>query len=82
MKARLNLTIDEDLLNKVKVYAEGKQSSVSQLVEEYFKTLTSKPKNKSLLDIIEELPKPKIDFSPDFDYKKEYYEQNKEKYGF
>jgi hypothetical protein len=34
------------------------------------------------LDIIEELPKSKMDFPPDFDYKKEYYEQNRKKYGF
>jgi hypothetical protein len=82
MKARLNLTINEDLLSKVKVYAERKQSSVSQLVEEYFKTLTNELKKKSLLDIIEELPKPTMDFPPDFDYKKEYYEQKRKKYGF
>lgn len=82
MKARLNLTINEDLLNKVKVYAEHNQSSVSQLVEKYFKTLTIESKKKSLLDILEELPKPKMDFPENFDYKKEYYEQNRKKYGF
>ncbi len=82
MKARLNLTIEEELLNKVKVYAGKKQSSVSQLVEEYFENLTKKTKKKSLLDIIEDLPKSKIEFPKDFDFKKEYYEQNKKKYGF
>ena len=82
MKARLNLTIEETLLTKVKVYAEKKQSSVSQLVEEFFESLTKKTKKKSLLDILDELPKSKTDFPEDFDFKKEYYEQNKKKYGF
>ena len=82
MKARLNITIEEEVLNKAKVYAEKNGSSVSQLVEEYFRTITKKTKKKSLLDIIEELPKPKLDFPPDFDFQKEYYELNKKKYGF
>lgn len=82
MKARLNLTIEEELLTKVKVYAEKKESSVSQLVEDYFKQITAKPKRKSLLDVIEELPKPKMTFPKDFDFKREYYEQNKKQYGF
>ena len=80
MKARLNLTIEESLLNKVKVYAEKKQSSVSQLVEEYFKSLTKKTKKKSIIDLIESLPKPDID--PNLDLKKMYYEENAKKYGF
>ena len=82
MLARLNLTIDEELLKKVKVYAEHNQSGVPHLVEEYFKTLISQPKKKSIIDIIEELPKPKLDFPKDLDLKEEYYEQNRKKFGF
>jgi hypothetical protein len=80
MKARLNLTIDEDLLNKVKVYAERRQSSVSQLVEEYFKNIVKSPKKQTIIDLIESLPKPDID--PNVDLKQAYYEENKKKYGF
>lgn len=80
MKARLNLTIEEDLLNKVKVYAEKKKSSVSQLVEEYFESLTKKTKKKSIIDLVESLPKPNLD--PNLDLKEAYYEENKKKYGF
>ena len=80
MKARLNITIEEDVLNKAKVYAEKKGSSVSQLVEEYFKYVTAKPKKKSIIDLIESLPKPDID--PNLDLKKAYYEENRKKYGF
>ncbi|WP_240768660.1 DUF6364 family protein [Olivibacter sp. XZL3] len=37
MKAKLNLTIDKQLLTEVKAYAAQKHSSVSELVEGYFK---------------------------------------------
>ncbi len=82
MKARLNITIEENLLKEAKLYAEKKGSSVSQLVEDYFESLTIKSKKKSLLDILDELPKSKIDFPKDFDFKKEYYEQKGKKHGF
>ena len=80
MKARLNLTIEEELLNKAKVYAEKKGSSVSQLVEDYFENITKKKKKESIIDLIESLPKPDID--PNLDLKKMYYEENAKKYGF
>lgn len=80
MKARLNITIEEDVLTKAKVYAEKKGSSVSQLVEDYLRAVTEKSKKKSVIDLIESLPKPDID--PDLDLKKAYYEENRKKYGF
>ncbi|TKK67168.1 ribbon-helix-helix protein, CopG family [Ilyomonas limi] len=80
MKARLNLTVDEELLDKVRVYAEKKQKSISQIVEEYFSKITKEPKKESIIDLIESLPKPNID--PDIDLKKTYYEENRKKYGF
>lgn len=80
MKRRLNITIEENLLNKVKVYADKKQSSVSQIVEEYFKQIIKKPKRKSIIDLIEALPKPNIDAN--LNLTKAYYEENATKYGF
>lgn len=82
MKTRLNITIEETLLDKVKVYAAKHESSVSQLVEDYFKQLTKKPKKKSLLDIIDDLPKSKLNLPEDFDFKKGYHEERAKKYGF
>lgn len=67
MKTRLNLTIDEDLLKKVKLYADKNNESISNLVEEYFETIVKKPKQKSLLDLLDELPKPKEIYPKDFD---------------
>ncbi|MGK6352673.1 DUF6364 family protein [Parapedobacter sp. DT-150] len=80
MKARLNLTIEESLLEKVKSYAASRKSSVSELVENYFKTFVHVPQHKSIIDIIEELPKP--DLHVEGDLKKQYMEQNADKYGF
>ena len=82
MKTRLNLTIEEDLLKKVKAYADKHDESISSLVEEYFETLIKKPKKESLLDLIQKLPKPKVEFPEDFDFKKEYFKDRAKKYGF
>jgi hypothetical protein len=82
MKARLNLTIEETLLEKVKNYAAEQESSVSQLVEDYFEQIVGKGKKPSLLDVLAAMPKSKTVFPEDFDFKKEYYEERKGKYGF
>ena len=79
MKARLNLTIDESLLEKVKSYAASRKGSVSELVESYFKTFVQLPKSKRIADIVEELPKP--DLRVEGDLKKQYFEKNASKYG-
>ena len=78
MKARLNLTIDQSLLEDVKQYASLRNMSVSELVEAHFKVLT-KEKKKSFVELIKELPKPKID--ENFDWKEEYYKDKMKKYG-
>ncbi len=69
MKARLNLTIEQSLLEEVKLYANRKNTSVSELVEEYFKVITQ-TKKQSLVDLLRSLPKPDID--ENFDWKEEY----------
>lgn len=82
MKAKINLSIDEKLVYKIKAYAEEKHTSVSELVEEYFKRTVEKSvkKKSNLIDLIESLPKPDID--SDTDLKKQYYEERASKYGF
>lgn len=82
MKARLNITIEESLLEKVKDYAVQQESSVSQLVEDYFERLMKKRNKPSLLDFLDTLPKSTIKYPDDFDFQKEYYEERKAKYGF
>lgn len=80
MKAKINLSIEESLVYKIKAFAEEQHTSVSELVEEYFKRVVEKPKKKSnLIELIESLPKPDIDSNADL--KKQYYEEKAAKYG-
>ncbi|HEV7332039.1 MAG TPA: DUF6364 family protein [Flavisolibacter sp.] len=80
MKNRLNITIEENLLNKAKRYAEQHQTSLSQLIESYLKTLTKKPSKENIITLVEKLRQPQI--VPETDLKKQYYEEQRHKYGF
>ncbi|MCA6448614.1 MAG: hypothetical protein IM584_08030 [Chitinophagaceae bacterium] len=80
MKARLNLTIEDSLLENVKNYAAKQQQSVSELVEGYFKTVTKPSKRKNILHLVEKLDKPVI--AEEADLKELYYKENAKKYGF
>ena len=42
MKTKINLTIENETLRKIKLYALEHQVSVSSLVEDYFEKLTIK----------------------------------------
>lgn len=76
MKARLNLTIDNALLKNVKGYAIKRKTSVSELVESYFKVVTKPSKRKNIIKMVEKLEKPVIDKSADL---KTLYYQDKAK---
>jgi hypothetical protein len=84
MKKRLNITIREDLVKKMKKYAENQDSSISSIVEDYFEDLLEKkpefPKQETLLDFVKTLPKSKVIYPKDFDFKKEYYLSKAKKY--
>lgn len=80
MKTRLNLTIDNHLLDRIKHYAASKKVSVSELVESYFKNITGSTKRKNIIDLVEKLDKPSID--PSKDLKEEFYKEKASKYGF
>ncbi|SHM98477.1 hypothetical protein SAMN04488057_10557 [Cyclobacterium lianum] len=83
MKNRLNLTVNNDLIQKMKKYADLKQTSLSQIVEAHFEELLNRPtilhEDKSLLEYVKTLPKSKVDYPKDFDFNEEYYKaKNKE----
>lgn len=79
MKARLNLTIDETLLARIKSYSENKKVSISELVEQYFVSISKPAKQKSIIDMVEQLSSPKFDVNVDL--KKGFYEEQAGKYG-
>lgn len=81
MDSKLTLNVDKDLARKAKTYARSRGRSLSDLVESYFKILTSKSddaefdlttKVKSLLGSIK-VPE-------DFDYKTDLADQLSRKY--
>lgn len=80
MKARLNLTIEETMLERMKAYAASKGVSISELVEEYFSSVTRPGRKKDIVSLVEKLPRPSIDTKGDL--KEQYYESQAGKYGF
>lgn len=79
MKARLNLTIDETLLSRIKSYSESKKISISELVEQYFYSISKSTRHQNIIDMVEKLDPPKFDVN--LDLKKEFYEEQGKKYG-
>jgi len=80
MKARLNLTIDDALLNTIKIYAQKQGESISELVENHFREITkSKKKKKNILQLVEDLKAHSID--PEADLKDLFYKEQSSKNG-
>jgi hypothetical protein len=83
MKNRLNITIDDSLIEKAKLYAAENNKSLSELVEDYLEkmVLKPKPKQQTFLEYTNSLPRPKGRV-PAGDLRKALYERRKKKYGF
>lgn len=81
MKARLNLTIETELLSEIKAYAAERKVSVSELVEDYFKKIIKPAKVPAIFEMVRNLQITEK-FEDVVDCKKQYYEDNKAKYGF
>jgi len=81
MKTRFNITIEQNLLEKVKIYAVKRQVSVSSLIEDYFKSIVhGASKRRNLLDMVDNLhPDPKV--VAESNNKEAFYENQKRKYG-
>lgn len=79
MKAKLNLTIEQDILDQMKQYALRQKTSISEIVEDYFRVITMPKKKESFVELVRSLKKP--DIPDDLDLKKEYYEAKGKKYG-
>jgi hypothetical protein len=81
MDSKLTLSIDKDLAEKAKLYARSQGRSLSDLVENYFKVITSgksvakfkiSPGMKALKGVFK--------VPSDYDYKKELSNAKTEKY--
>jgi len=82
MNTKLTLSLEKTVIEEAKSYAKKTGRSLSELVENYFKSLTEKseipddihPKVKKLIG--------RITLPPDFDEEKVKEEHYREKYGF
>jgi hypothetical protein len=81
MKTRLNLTIDDGLLNNMKIHAQKQGTSISELVENYFREIAKpKKKKKNIIQLVEDLKAPSI--STQADLKELFYKEQSSKHGF
>jgi predicted CopG family antitoxin len=82
MNTKLTLTIEQDVIQKAKDYAKKKNRSLSDIIENYLKSLT-KEENKSrklnLSPVVQSL-KGSFKMPVDYDYKEELRKGLEEKY--
>ena len=81
MNTKLTLTIDQSVIERAKKYARKKERSLSDLIENYLKALTTEEisKQDELSPTVKSL-KGSFKMPKDFDYKKELSERVTEKY--
>ena len=85
MNTKLTLSLEKEVIEKAKVYAKGTGRSLSEMVENYFRSLVSKSDKNNIddNDIEEQLKKITgiVTLPDDFDIKKAKEEYYKERYG-
>lgn len=80
MNTKLTLTIEQEIIEKAKQYAKGKNRSLSDIIENYLKALTKEDrKHKKLNPVIESL-KGSFEMPKNVDYKKELANRLEKKY--
>ena len=80
MNTKLTLSLEKEVIEKAKIYAKGTGRSLSEMVENYFKSLVVKPEEKDINPKVKKLIG-RITLPEDFDIKKAREEHYKEKYG-
>ena len=83
MNTKLTLTIEQDVIQKAKDYARNKNRSLSNIIENYLKSLTkedTKEKKEITLSPIVKSLKGSFKMPANFDYKEELRKGLEEKY--
>ncbi|MBD1420683.1 DUF6364 family protein [Sphingobacterium chuzhouense] len=81
MNTKLTLTIEQSTIEKAKKYAQKKERSLSDLIENYLKALVNEEINDEdeLTPLVKSL-RGSFKLPEDFDYKKELTDRLSEKY--
>ncbi len=82
METKLTLRLNDNVIERAKIYARSQKISLSKMIESYLDSLTRGNKNDnkiSITPLVESLSGV-IDLPSDFDYKKEYGDYIIEKY--
>lgn len=82
MNTKLTLTIEQEIIQKAKAYARDKNRSLSDIIENYLKTLTKEEKaneSKKLNPVVKSL-KGSFKMPENMDYKKELRNRLDKKY--
>lgn len=81
MSTKLTLTVEKSVIEKAKIYAKSKGRSLSDIIENYLKTLTSEENidNSDLSPLVKSM-KGAFKMPEDFDYKKDLTDALSDKY--
>ena len=81
MNTKLTLTIEQSIIEKAKKYARKKERSLSDLIENYLRALTSEEleKENDITPVVRSL-RGAFKMPENFDYKKELTDRLSEKY--
>ena len=82
MDTKLTLKLNQEIIEKAKIYASQKKVSLSRIIENYLNSLTNDSKNDNSIEIspfVKSLSSGKK-IPTDLDYKKEYSEHLMNKY--
>jgi hypothetical protein len=81
MDTKLTLKLNQEIIEKAKLYASEKKLSLSRLIENYLNSLTTnKPKNDFQISPFVKSLSTGIKIPADYDYKKERADYLEQKY--
>jgi hypothetical protein len=81
METKLTLRLNDNVIERAKIYARNHKISLSKMIESYLDSLTKQQEDKktSITPLVESLSGV-IDLPAEFDYKKGYRDYLAEKY--
>lgn len=80
METKLTLRLNENVIERAKIYARNHKISLSKIIESYLDSITKREDNKAPITPLVESLSGVIDLPADYDYKKQYRDHLDEKY--